>query len=787
MKQVFSQEFMILDGAMGTMLQQGGLALGQHPEALNFTNPQLVQDIHRQYLEAGSQIISANTFGANRYKLEGSGYTVAEVVAQAIQLAKKMTTQLGGLVALDVGPIGAMLEPSGSVTFEAAYDLFREVVVAGRDAGADLVLIETMTDLYEVKAAVLAAKEHCDLPVFVTMTFEERGRTFTGCGLENMALTLSGLGVDAIGINCSLGPKEIYHLMAELATYTDLPLIAKPNAGLPDPETNLYDIDAVEFGQVMATYPDVGVQILGGCCGTNPDFIREMVANLRDKTRKRRDFKPKTKFCSATQVVTVDTVRPIGERLNPTADAQFAKALVAGDWDYLQNKAIAQVEGGAEILDINVGVPGMDEAALMVKAVKSLQDVVDVPLQIDSSNLKALEAGLRVCNGKPILNSVNGEDEKLHSILPLAKKYGAAVVALTIDEDGIPKTAEKRVEIAKKILKAGESYGISRENILVDCLTLTVSAQQDDCLETLRAMSTIQNQLGLELVSGVSNISFGLPNRELMNHSFLALAMDRGLRLPILDPTAKSIMDMISAYKVLSGYDRDCQDYIQRHGDQQKSTQEPTVKTQDLDIRSAVVSGLTDSVQAMTPALLATMSPMELINDHLIPTLDFVGEQYETGVFFLPQLIRSANAACGAFEIIKSELLKTNGGSISKGKIILATVQGDVHDIGKNIVKVILENYGYEIIDLGRDVDPERIVDTAIEQQVSLIGLSALMTTTVGSMKTTIEQLREANHPCQVMVGGAVLTADFAEKIGADFYAKDAMQSVQIAKTVFGA
>ncbi len=807
---LLNKEFIILDGAMGTMLQHSGLKLGERPEVLNFTNPELIGQIHQKYLNAGADIIYANTFGANSHKLSGLGYSVDEVVSAAIKNAKEAVQTMSNnkrkksFVALDVGPIGELLEPSGILKFEEAYEIFKEIVVAGQRAGADLVIFETMTDLYEVKAAVLAAKENTNLPVFVTMTFEQNGRTFTGCQVESMALTLQGLGVDAVGINCSLGPVEILPLIERLREFTNLPIIAKPNAGLPNPETGNYNISAKEFGQMMKGYAKAGVKIMGGCCGTTDEFIRELVKSLEEEKFIASAYSPKTRFCSATEVVEVNTVKVIGERINPTGKKRFAKALTDRDISYVLGQAIEQVEAGADILDVNVGVPQIDEAALMKDVVKSIQSVVSTPLQIDSSKYEALESGLRAYNGKPILNSVNGEKDSLENILPMAKKYGAAVVGLTMDESGIPKNAEQRVSIAKKILCEALKYGIPKEDVLIDCLTLTVSAQQKDCIETLKAMRIIKEELGLELVLGVSNISFGLPNRELINHSFLTMAMSYGLTLPIINPNSEKMMDAIRAHKVLVGDDVDSEVYIETYKDIVKESKTSTSikntinttasddiqdgldKSQMMEV--AIIKGLDDNVSKLTKEILeeGEMEALSIVNNILIPALDKVGEKYEKGEFFLPQLIRSASACCKAFDVIKSAIAITNGESISKGKIILATVKGDIHDIGKNIVKVLLENYGYDVIDLGKDVDPQIIVDTAIKQDVKLVGLSALMTTTVESMRETISLIRESGHNCKVMVGGAVLTEEYGQKIGADYYAEDAKRSAEIAKVVLG-
>ncbi len=779
---LFGKGFVILDGATGTMLQKSGLKLGEMPEILNFTNSEVIMNAHKNYIEAGANIIYANTFGANRHKLEGSGYQVGGVIKKALENAKTVAKEYNAKVALDIGPIGELLEPSGLLSFEDAYDIFSEVMIAGKENGADLVVIETMTDLYEVKAAVLAAKEQTDLPVFVTMTFEENGRTFTGVSIEAMAMTLQGLNVDAIGINCSLGPKEILPLIKELAKHTNLPLIAKPNAGLPDPQTGLYNIKAKEFGELMREYALSGVKYLGGCCGTDEGFIKELTNQTKDLEYVREIPILKTRFCSSSKVVTVDGVKVIGERINPTGRKAFAQTLREGNINLVLKEAIGQVEAGANILDVNVGVPGLDETKLLPTVVKAIQGITDAPLQIDSSKTAALEAGLRVYNGKPILNSVNGEVDNLEKILPLAKKYGAAIVALTIDEDGIPKTAGKRVKIAKKILNAALAHNIPKEDILVDCLTLTVSAQQEDCIETLNAMRRIREELGLELVLGVSNISFGIPNRGLMNQTFLVMAMNCGLTLPIINPNNKGLMDAISAYEVLSGKDEGSKAYIQRFSGE--STKEVVVEKSRLTIEEAILKGLDQEVKELTKQLLMKEDPLEIVNNRLIPALDQVGLKFEKGELYLPQLLRSANASCCAFDYIKQSIAIEEKANVSKGKIILATVRGDIHDIGKNIVKVILENYGYQVIDLGKDVSGDEILETAIKNDVRLIGLSALMTTTVESMKEIIGQIKKSGHDCEIMVGGAVLTHDYAMKIGANYYAKDAKRSVDIAKEV---
>ena len=794
---LFKQKFIFLDGAMGTMLQAGGLKLGERPEVLCITNPDEIFDIHKQYIDAGSNIVYANTFGANRHKLEGTGYSVDEVISAGIGIAKKACGN-EAFAALDIGPIGELLEPAGALTFEEAYDIFKEMVVSGEKAGADLVVFETMTDLYEVKAAVLAAKENTNLPIFVTMTFEETGRTFTGCTVESMAAVLEGIGVDAMGINCSMGPKEILPLAQRLAKSTTLPIIIKANAGLPNPVDNSYDITAEDFALLMKPYAESGIKIIGGCCGTTPEFIKNVCAAMADEKVGKRENKPKSVLCTPSLAVTIDGVRPIGERINPTGKKRFQQALRENDMEFIAERAVEQADGGANILDVNVGLPGIDEKEMMIKAVKTIQSVVNLPLQIDSSNAEAIEAGLRVCNGKAIVNSVNGEKEKLETILPIVKKYGAAVVGLTMDDEGIPQTAEKRFEIAERILNAALKHGIKREDVFIDCLTLTVSAQQEQAKETLKAVRMVKEKLGLHTVLGVSNISFGLPEREFITTNFLIQAMSMGLDLPIINPNQTAVMDAIYSFRVLSAEDKNSEKYISRFSGRKTQTivtqndgtakdeKDGEKKSEFGDIEYAVSKGLKEETRKITEKLLTEKTELEVINEILIPILDKVGERYEKQEIFLPQLINSASASCEAFEVIKKSILSKGEGSVSKGKVILATVKGDIHDIGKNIVKVILENYGYQVIDLGKDVPEKAVVDTAIKEDVKLVGLSALMTTTVESMKNTIEALRQSGHDCKIVVGGAVLTPDYAKEIGADYYAKDAKQTVDAAREVLG-
>ncbi len=773
----------LLDGAMGSVLQQRGLKLGGLPEELNFTQPELIMSIHRSYIEAGAQGIYTNTFGANRHKLQNSQYTVDQVVKQAVSLARKAAEGTDVLVGLDVGSLGRMLRPTGDMPVDEAYDMFREIMTAGRDA--DFIAIETMTDLMEIKTALLAAKENTDLPVICTMSFEQNMRTFTGCSAAAMALTLCGLGADVVGMNCSLGPDEALPIVEEILKWSSVPVLIRPNAGLPDPATNLYTTTPEQYADVMEKIAGMGVKLLGGCCGTTPDYIREVGRRIKGKTCVMPKPEIPAAVCSASSVVTVDTVRIIGERINPTGKKLFKEALKKHDLDYIMRQALEQTSAGAEILDVNVGLPDIDEKEMMLAAVNSIQSVTDAPLQIDTTELPVLEAALRIVSGKPIVNSVNGEDEKLDTVLPLVKKYGAAVVGLTLDERGIPKTAEERFAIAEKILNRALEYGIPRQDVYIDCLTLTVSAEQDGAAETLKAVRMVTERLGLKTVLGVSNISFGLPNRELINSTFLTTAMNCGLTLPIMNPNIASMTGAVRAFRLLSGYDRHGAEFIESYGAEVKKP--VAAVAADMDITDAVAAGLKAECAAAAEKLLSSgTDPMEVINGKLIPALDTVGAKFEKGTIFLPQLIQSAGAAQAAFDVIKKAISDRGGSGVSSGRVVLCTVKGDIHDIGKNIVKTLLENYGFDVIDLGKDVDYQDVVDAAIKYDVRLVGLSALMTTTLKSMENTIKLLRENNVNCKIVVGGAVLTPDYAEKIGADFYARDAKETVDIARRVYG-
>ena len=833
-------EILILDGAMGTELQAAGLPLGGVPEVWNLEHPDRVTAIHRRYIEAGSQVVYANTFGANRLKMAKTGHSVQELIGAAVANAREAVAQAGNpeaKVALDIGPIGRLLSPLGDLSFEEAYDIFAEEVRAGQNA--DMIVIETMSDLYEAKAAVLAAKENADVPVFLTMSFEANGRTFTGTDIDAMALTFSDMGIDGVGVNCSLGPAELLPMVKRLYTATKLPIVVKPNAGLPDPATNTYNVLPEEFGAIMRQMLPYGVRVVGGCCGTSPEYIRELTRVVREweaergqrgsdasfwpedyeELTKLRDTRP-TGIASANRAVWFSEPRCIGERINPTGKKRFKEALQNGDMDYILGQAISQVEAGAEILDVNVGLPGIDETEMMVRVIRELQAVVDVPLQIDSNKPEVLEAALRIYNGKPLVNSVNGEEKSLASILPLVKKYGAAVVGLTLDEAGIGPTAEERFAVAEKIVSRAEAVGIRRENLQIDCLTLTASAEQAAVAETLKAVAMVHDKLHTGAVLGVSNVSFGLPNRDLVNATFLTMALQNGLTLPIMNPNSEAMMGALRAYRLLMNIDKNSLAYMEAYKNYVPPTAAPAgnaaaggtagaaqatgsaaaapagdtmhkeiaEKLGDgaASLYNAVVRGLTAQGAEITKNLLGSMDSMDIVNGVLIPALDTVGAGFETGRLFLPQLILSASVVQGAFSEIKEHMRASGAETVSKGTIVLATVKGDIHDIGKNIVKVLLENYGFTVVDLGRDVEIQAVVEAAKKTGTPLVGLSALMTTTLPSMRDTIAALREAGLSCKVVVGGAVLTPEYAAEIGADYYGRDAKATVDIAREVFG-
>lgn len=780
---MFSEtKFTILDGGMGTMLQAAGLKPGEMPELAALTMPKELEEIHRAYCKAGAQVLCANTFGANAKKLADTGYSVEQIVQASVEVAQQAARETGAKVALDVGPLGELLEPGGSLRFEEAYELFAQVMRAGAVAKADLVMIETMADLYEAKAALLAAKEQTDLPVMVSMTFEQNGRTFTGTPVEAMAMTLGGMGADALGINCSLGPKEIMPLARRLCEATPLPVFIKPNAGLPNPPHGIYSVGPKEFCRQMQPCLAMGVSMVGGCCGTTPETIEMLRDMFGNETPAKREVKTHSAVCSGTQVVTVDGAHSIGERINPTGKKRLKEALAAGDLGYIQTLAVEQQQAGAAILDVNVGAPDVDEVEMLPKAVKAVQAVSSLPLQLDSANPEALAAALRAYNGKPVVNSTSGEEEKMATVLPLCKKYGAAVVGLALDEAGIPPEAEGRFAVAQKILEAAVNEGMRREDVYIDCLTLAASAEPNAGTETLRAVRMVKEKLGLKTVLGVSNISFGLPQRPLLNRTFLAMALQAGLDLPILNPGDEGMQGTMAAYRLLVGQDKDAEAYVARFGGEMPA--QAPVQGEKMPLRKAIERGLqAEAAMAAADLLAQGRQGLDLVNEYLMPALDRVGQGFEAGTVFLPQLLAAAGAAGAAFEQIKTAFGTAQAGG---PPVVLATVKGDIHDIGKNIVKVLLENYGFTVIDLGRDVPVQQVVQAAQNSGAKLVGLSALMTTTLPAMADTIAALHEAGMDCKTVVGGAVLTEEYAMKIGADYYAKDAKRTVDVARELHG-
>ena len=791
------RRFVFLDGGMGTQLQKRGLKPGQKPELAALEMPEILTEIHAEYVAAGADLLLANTFGANARKLTGTGYTVAQVVEASLACAQCAAKNKDVLVGLDIGPLGELLAPAGTLSFEDAYASFAEIVRAGVQAGADFVFLETMTDLYELKGAILAAKEQSSLPVFVSMSFEGRGRTFTGCTVESYGVTAAGLGADAIGINCSLGPAEILPFAQRLCRTVPahIPVFVKPNAGLPNPDGS-YNLDADEFAREMKAYASIGVSMVGGCCGTTPEYIAKLREVFASQVPAQKIPLQRSCLCTPVRFVEVNGITVVGERINPTGKKRLQQALREGDSAYPCSQAVAQSEAGAEILDVNAGLPGIDEAATLERLVKDLQAVTDLPLQLDSSNPEALSRALRIYNGKPIVNSVNGEQKTLDAILPLCKKYGAAVVGLTLDEKGIPTSAEARFAIAERIVQAATAAGIPREDIYIDCLTLTASAQQEGAVQTLEALTRCKRELGVRTVLGVSNISFGLPCRSYLNTTFLTMAMAAGLDLAIMNPNTPEMMAAVRSYRVLTAQDKQSADYVAAYADVQiqsqqisKSTPEngKTLSATEDALFEAVRRGLKEEARTAAEAALASREPLDVVNTSLIPALDVVGDGFEKGTIFLPQLLQAATAAQAAFEAVKAKIAaQGKPTSSNKGKIVVATVKGDVHDIGKNIVRVILENYGYDVLDLGRDVPPERVVEAVRTTGAKLVGLSALMTTTVPNMKATIDALHAAKLDCKVWVGGAVLTPSYAKEIGADFFCKDAKASADLAKQILG-
>ena len=797
------KELLFLDGGMGTLLQAEGLAPGELPETWNIEHPEKVEAIHRRYYETGSDVVLANTFGANVCKFHDDRYTVEEVIRAGIANAKRAGEQIGKetYVALDMGPTGKLLKPMGDLDFDDAYEAFAEAVRYGEKYGADLIHIETMSDTYEVKAAILAAKENSSLPVFVTMIFDERGKLLTGGDVPSVVAMLEGLRVDALGLNCGLGPKQMLPILNDLRRYTSLPIIVKPNAGLPKQKNGetYYDVEPDEFARIMQEVVKGGACVIGGCCGTTPEHIKKLVEECKDLPLREIEKKHDTIVSSYGQAVILDDMpRIIGERINPTGKKKFKEALKNEDMDYILKEAITQQDKGAHILDVNVGLPDIDEVAMMEKVVKELQSVTSLPLQIDTVDGKAMERAMRIYNGKPMINSVNGKQVSMDEVFPLIRKYGGVVVGLTIDEEGIPKDAEGRVRVAGKIINETAKYGIDKKDIVIDVLTMTISSEKDGAKVTLEALKRVREEFGVRTVLGVSNISFGLPRRPIVNSYFYAMAMQNGLTAGIINPSSEDMMKAYRSYNALMGFDENCTNYISTYAG---TTETVTVQASqaaaatgnapkaagvEMTLKYAIERGLKEEAHHITRDLIGTREPLDIIQEELIPALNVVGEGFEKGTVFLPQLLMSADAAKIAFAVIKDVLASSGQEEEKKEKIILATVKGDIHDIGKNIVKVLLENYGFDVIDLGKDVPPEAIVEKAVEENVTLVGLSALMTTTVVSMEETIKLLREKKPDCKVMVGGAVLNQDYADMIGADFYGKDAMQSVHYAQKFFG-
>ena len=757
------------DGGMGTMLN---LKAGELPELLNINDPERVYAIHKAYADAGCNIISANTFGANRFKYDN----VDEIVKSAVKNAKRT----GKKVALDIGPTGKLLKPMGDLDFEECVDIFADVVKAGRDE-ADLVLLETFGDLYEIKAAMLAVKENCDLPLVVSMIFDEKARLLTGADVRTACAVVEGLGADAIGFNCGLGPKQMIPLVEELEKHASIPILVMPNAGLPESVNGetIFNVDPDEFASYMTQIAKMGVSYLGGCCGTTPAHLKAMIEATKDIEDKVPEFKNETIVASYSKSVDLSEGAVIGERINPTGKKLMKEALRNKDMDYVLRQGITQSEAGAHILDVNMGLPEIDEKEMLCSGVYELQSVLPVPLQLDSGDAEAMEAALRLYNGKAMINSVNGKEKSMKEVFPLAKKYGGVVVCLCLDEDGIPSTAQGRIAIAKKIIKRAAEYGIDKKNLAVDALVMTISTDTNNAVETLNAVDYIRNTLGVNTVLGVSNISFGLPNREAVNTAFYTLAMSRGLSAGIINPNSRPMMNAFFSYKALAGKDESCQEYIKSAVDT-----EIVQKTENLDLKTAIIKGMKEESARCAKELLENTESLVIINDYIIPALDVVGDGFEKNTIFLPQLLMSADSAKAAFDEIKAHFVMSGAEQVKGEKIIIATVEGDIHDIGKNIVKVLLQNYGFDVMDLGKDVKCEKVLEEAQKNNVKLVGLSALMTTTVPNMEKTIKLLHDNTH-AKVFVGGAVLTRDYAKMINADFYAKDAMESVRIAQEFF--
>ncbi len=782
-KELLGKEMLFFDGATGTQLQARGLQPGELPESWNFTHPDIVEAVHRSYFDVGSNIVKSNTFGANPLKLAGSGLDCKETIEAAVAIAKKAS---GGrekkFVALNLGPTGKLLAPYGDLPFEKAVEAYGEMVRYGAAAGADLILIETMSDTYEIKAAVLAAKENCDLPICVTMTFDEDGKLLTGATVEAAALMCEGLGVDAIGFNCGLGPVQVGRLLPQMLRSVSLPVIINPNAGLPvqrDGKT-CFDVGPDEYAELMYKLAGEGASIVGGCCGTTPEHIAKMIAKCNGMQPGGRRDCALTAVSSYGRAVHIgEGPVIIGERINPTGKKRLKEALVNGDLDYICRLGLEQISAGAHILDVNVGTPGIDEPAMAAKAVPALQAITDTPLQVDTSNYEAMERALRLYNGKPMLNSVNGKEDSLAHVLPLAKKYGAVCVALCLDDDGIPQTAAGRIAIADKIIARAAEYGIESRNIVVDPLAMTISTGAENAKVACEVIAAMKAR-GINTVMGVSNISFGLPGRDAVNSTFFSMAMAAGLSCGIINPQSKPMMDAFYGYRALAGFDEGCKEYVQHYADAPKAA---ATTVSEIGLYDAIVKGLQGPARKAAAAELAAGNkPLDIINQHMIPALDFVGNGFEKKTLFLPQLLMSADAAKAAFEVIREAV---GVGETQGETVVIATVHGDIHDIGKNIVKVLLENYGYRVLDLGKDVPVETVVEAAKESNAKVVGLSALMTTTVGAMEETIDALHK-ECDCQIVVGGAVLTQEYADTIGAEHYAANAVSAVNYVNEIFG-
>lgn len=775
-----------LDGGMGTLLQKSGLQPGELPERWNISHPEVIKEIHKSYYDSGSNIVNTNTFGANSLKFDTD--ELSEIIYHAVKNADEARKASSGkqekFIALDVGPTGKLLKPLGDLDFEDAVKAFAEVISLGVKYGVDLITIETMNDSYETKAAVLAAKENSDLPIIVTNAYGENGRLMTGADPAVMAAMLEGMGVDAIGANCSLGPKQLMGVMDELLKYCSVPVAFKPNAGLPksDGKVTYYDVDAEKFAQDIKLAVANGVRIVGGCCGTTPEYIKKVCELTRDMRPKEIEKKTYS-VCTSYNKAVFFGEKPIliGERINPTGKKRFKQALLENDIGYILQEAVNQQAKGVHVLDVNVGLPGIDEAQMLTNSVCELQCVTDLPLQIDSSDPVAMESALRRYNGKAMINSVNGKEENLNAIFPLVKKYGGFVVALTLDEKGIPSTVDGRMKIARKILLTAALYGINKKDIIFDPLAMTVSADKMSAVTTLETVKKITEQLGCNTSLGVSNVSFGLPSRDLVNAAFFTTAMENGLSAAIMNPYSERIMEAYYSFNVVKGLDENCMDFINFASQQEV---QPTAKQENsLTLKEAIEKGLKEKASEITTAMLGNSAPLDIVNAHVIPALDNVGKRFEEKKLFLPQLLMSAEAAKASFEVIKATM-SADGSSVKKGSIVIATVHGDIHDIGKNIVKLLLENYGYNVIDLGKNVPPETVLKAVTDNHAPLVGLSALMTTTVPAMEETVKLIKEIAPWCKTVVGGAVLTQDYADKIGADKYAADAMETVRYAESV---